>query len=72
MCPNWVCVCVCELVCGIYWHQGYHTAWQDIIHTTPGHAFTIIHYADSEVRSGNGDDVRTRYTHSLGQETETE
>ena len=29
-------------------------------------------HADSELRSGDDNDVRTRYTHSLGQETETE
>ena len=75
MCPNWVCVSWCVVFTGtrditllgkISYSYTPHT------NNRPGHAFTIIHHADSEVRSGNGDDVRTRYTHSLGQETETE
>ena len=58
MCPNWVCVSWCVVFTG----TRDNTLLGKISYSyTPGHAFTIIHHADSEVRSGDGDDVRTRY-----------
>ena len=70
MCPNWVCVCagVWYLLAPGITHclARYHT------HQTRSYFYNYTHHADSEVRSGDDDDVRTRYTHSLGQETETE
>ena len=72
MCPNWVCVCWCVVFTGTRDNTllGKISYTPDQVMLLP--LYTDIHHADSEVRSGDDDDVRTRYTHSLGQETETE